>query len=165
MNSLQILPALPEDVPLMLQFIRELAEHEQMLHLLSADEETLHQSLFVDSRPPEALIAKEGDQPVGWSLFYTNFSTLLGRKGLFIEDLYIRAPYRGKGYGKALIHHICQIAAERNCGRVEWLVMDRNTRAIQFYKKMGATPMTERAIFRLTEPVYQKLILDNNFLK
>jgi GNAT superfamily N-acetyltransferase len=148
--------AKPSDLPLILQFIRELADFEKLLDQVSADEATLHQSLFADSKGPEVFIAEEGSQPVGFVLFFHNFSTFLGRKGIYIEDLYVREAFRGKGYGEALLKRICQLAEERNCGRVEWWVLNWNSRAIQFYQKMGAQPMSEWTVFRLTEPSFKK---------
>ena len=149
--------AKPNDTPLILQFIRELADYEKLLGEVVADEETLKESLFKDQRGPEVLIAEEGEKPVGFVLFFHNFSTFLGRKGIYIEDLYVRPEWRGKGYGEAILKRVCQIAQERNCGRVEWWVLDWNERAINFYKKIGSVPMSEWTVFRLNEPVLKSL--------
>ena len=146
-----------DDIPLILQFIRELADFEKLLDQVVADEETLEQSLFGDARGPEVLIAEEGANPVGFVLFFHNFSTFLGRKGIYIEDLYVRPECRGKGFGEKILNEICRIAEERNCGRVEWWVLDWNERAINFYKKIGAIPMDEWTVFRLTEPSLKRL--------
>jgi len=139
------------DVPLILQFIRELAEYEQLLHEVVADVNTLHTSLFVDPKGPEVLIGEEDGIPVAFVLFFHNFSTFLGRKGIYIEDLYIRPEMRSKGYGEMLLQAVFGLAKERNCGRVEWWVLDWNERAINFYKKIGAVPMSDWTVFRVTE--------------
>ena len=159
-HFLNIRKAHSGDVSLILEMIRELAAFEQLLDQVIADEEVLYQSLFVDPKGPEVLIAEEGDHPVGFVLFFHNFSTFLGKKGIYIEDLYVREKYRGKGYGEVILTRICQLAVERNCGRVEWWVLNWNEKAIRFYKKMGAVPMTDWTVFRLAEESMQKL-LDN----
>lgn len=141
-----------QDIPLILTFIKELAEYEKLLHEVVADEKILRKSLFEDPRGPEVLIAEEGKNPVGFVLFFHNFSTFLGRKGIYIEDLYVRPEYRGKGHGEKILQTICQLAKERNCGRVEWWVLNWNERAINFYKKIGAAAMSEWTVFRMTEP-------------
>ena len=149
--SLNIRAAQIKDTSLILKMIKELADFEKLVHEVVADEEVLRQSLFEDSKAPEVLIAEENNQPVGFVLFFHNFSTFLGRKGIYIEDLYVRPEWRGKGYGEALLKEVCRIGKERNCGRVEWWVLDWNERAIKFYKKIGAVPMDEWTVFRLTE--------------
>ncbi len=148
----------PQDVSLILGFIRELAAFEKLLHEVVADEKTLLQSLFQDPKGPEVLIAQENGKPVGFVLFFHNFSTFLGRKGIYIEDLYVSPECRGKGYGEKILQAICCLAKERNCGRVEWWVLDWNERAINFYKKMGAIPMSEWTVFRVTEEVMEGII-------
>ncbi len=150
--------ATPSDTGLILQMIRELADFEQLLDQVVADEKTLHKSLFEDPKAPEVLIAEENGNPVGFVLFFHNFSTFLGRKGVYIEDLYIREDVRGKGYGEALLKEICKLAKKRDCGRVEWWVLDWNERAINFYKKIGAVPMSEWTVFRLTEAGIDNLL-------
>ncbi len=149
--SFKIRPARLEDTALILQMIRELADFEKLLDEVVTDELTLQQSLFSDPKGPEVFIAEENTQPVGFVLFFHNFSTFLGRKGIYIEDLYVRQEYRGKGYGELILKEICRLAKKRNCGRVEWWVLDWNERAINFYKKIGATPMSDWTVFRLTE--------------
>lgn len=156
--SFQIRNASPKDVSLILQMIRELADFEQLLDQVVADEKTLHHSLFEDPKGPEVLIAEENNQPIGFVLFFHNFSTFLGRKGIYIEDLYVRSQCRGKGYGELILKAICQLAMERNCGRVEWWVLDWNERAINFYKKIGAVPMSEWTVFRLAEDTIHRLV-------
>ncbi len=146
-----------EDTSLILQMIRELADFEQLLDQVVTDELTLQHSLFSDPKGPEVLIAEENKQPVGFVLFFHNFSTFLGRKGIYIEDLYIRQEYRGKGYGELILKEVCRLAKTRNCGRVEWWVLDWNERAINFYKKIGAMPMSDWTVFRLTEESINRL--------
>jgi GNAT superfamily N-acetyltransferase len=149
-----------DDTALILQMIRELAEFEQLLDQVVADEATLRQSLFFDPKGPEVLIAEEKGKAVGFVLFFHNFSTFLGRKGIYIEDLYVRQECRGKGYGEAILKEICRLAKERNCGRVEWWVLDWNERAINFYKKIGAVPMSEWTVFRMTATAIDDLTTD-----
>ncbi len=140
------------DVPVILRFIRELAEYENLLSEVVADESTLRQSLFEEQRGrPEVLIAEEEKKPIGFVLFFHNFSTFIGRKGIYVEDLYVTPECRGKGYGEKILAEVCRIAKERNCGRVEWWVLDWNERAINFYKRIGAVPMSEWTVFRLSE--------------
>lgn len=155
--SFTIRKAVPGDTPLVLQMIRELADFERLLDQVIADEKTLHRSLFQDPKGPEVLIAEVTGHPVGFVLFFHNFSTFLGRKGIYIEDLYVRHEYRGKGYGEAILKEICRLAQERHCGRVEWWVLDWNERAIQFYKKIGAEPMSDWTVFKLSEESIQRL--------
>ncbi|MBS0625382.1 MAG: GNAT family N-acetyltransferase [Verrucomicrobia bacterium] len=156
--SFKIRKANPNDTALILQMIRELADFEQLLDQVVADQETLHHSLFLDPKGPEVLIGEESGKPVGFVLFFHNFSTFLGRKGVYIEDLYVRQECRGKGYGELILKEICRLAKERNCGRVEWWVLDWNKRAIKFYKKIGAVPMSEWTVFRMTEDSIDKLL-------
>lgn len=158
MALFKIRQARVEDTALILQMIRELAEFEQLLDEVVADEKTLRHSLFSDPKGPEVLIAEEGNHPVGFVLFFHNFSTFLGRKGIYIEDIYVRGEYRGKGYGDAILKEVCRLAKSRNCGRVEWWVLDWNERAINFYKKMGAVPMSDWTVFRLAEESINRLI-------
>ena len=141
-----------------MQLIRELADFEQLLDQCVADEATLKKSLFSDPKGPEVLIAEEKKKPVGFVLFFHNFSTFLGKKGIYIEDLYVRPEYRGKGYGEAILKEIARLAKERSCGRVEWWVLDWNERAIKFYKKIGAVPMSEWTVFRLTGEGIDRLL-------
>ncbi|MES2272792.1 MAG: GNAT family N-acetyltransferase [Chlamydiota bacterium] len=157
-SSFKIRNACLEDTPLILQMIRELADFEQLLDQVTTDQPTLRHSLFSDPKAPEVLIAEENKHPVGFVLFFHNFSTFLGRKGIYIEDLYVRQEYRGKGYGDLILKEICRLAKIRNCGRVEWWVLDWNERAINFYKKIGATPMSDWTVFRLTEESIHRLI-------
>jgi GNAT superfamily N-acetyltransferase len=161
-SSFSIRNARPEDTALILEMIRELADFEQLLDQVVADEPTLRRSLFSDPKGPEVLIAEENKRPVGFVLFFHNFSTFLGRKGIYIEDLYVRQECRGKGYGELILKEICRLAKMRNCGRVEWWVLDWNERAINFYKKIGAVPMSEWTVFRLTGEVINAIDKSNH---
>ena len=137
------------DVPLILDFIRGLAEYERMLDQVVADEATLRQQLF-ERRGAEVLFALEEGKEVGFALFFHNFSTFLGRSGLYLEDLFVRPEHRGKGYGKGLLRQLAVIAEARGCGRLEWVCLDWNTPSIDFYKSLGAEPQSDWTIYRLT---------------
>ena len=150
MSDFHIVPATESDVPLILSLIRELADYEKLLREVTATEETLRESLFGARPAAEALLGYEGDTPVGYAIFFHNFSTFLGQRGLYLEDLYVRPPARGRGYGLAFLRYLAQLAIERNCGRMEWSVLDWNEPAIGFYKSLGAAPMNEWTVFRLT---------------
>ena len=130
------------DTPLILNFIRALAEYEKMLDLVVADEALLADQLF-QKRNAEVIFAMEEGKEVGFALFFHNFSTFLGRAGLYLEDLYVLPEFRGKGYGKALLQKLAAIAVERGCGRMEWWCLDWNRPSIDFYKALGAEPMDE----------------------
>ena len=137
------------DTSLILRFIRELAEYEHLLDQVVADEETLRDQLFQKHRA-EVLFALEEGEEIGFALFFHNFSTFLGRAGLYLEDLYVRPEYRGRGYGKALFQQLAAIAAERGCGRLEWWCLDWNTPSIGFYKSLGAEAMEDWTVYRLS---------------
>lgn len=138
-----------EDTPLILEFIKELADYEQMLDQVVATPEILEHWLF-DKEKAEVIFAMEGSTEVGFALFFHNFSTFLGRAGVYLEDLFVRPEYRGKGYGKALLTKLGQIANERGCGRLEWWCLDWNKPSIDFYRSMGAVPMDEWTVYRIT---------------
>ncbi len=150
MEPLQILPATPDDVPLLLDLVRELAEFERLLHAVDADEALFHDALFGARPACEAVIARLHGEPVGFALYFHNFSTFRGRRGLYLEDLYVRPTARGRGVGKALLVHLAAIALQRGCARFEWSVLDWNERAIAFYRSMGAEPMDEWTVFRVS---------------
>ena len=137
------------DVPLVLRFIRELARYEQMEDRVVADEATLERELF-DERGAEVLLAERGGEAVGFALFFHNFSTFLGRRGLYLEDLYVRPEHRGAGVGTALIRELARIATERGCGRLEWWCLDWNEPSIRFYRSLGAEPMDDWTVYRIT---------------
>ena len=145
------------DVPVILSLIRELAEYERAPDAVVATEEGLREVLFGPRPSAEVLLALEDGQPVGFAVYFFNFSTWLGRPGLYLEDLFVRPEMRGKGYGRALLERLAQIAQERDCGRMEWAVLDWNDPAIQFYRKLGAQPMDEWTVFRLTKDGIAKL--------
>src|SRR5881397_1477699 len=149
-ENFDIRPASVEDVPIILELIRDLATYERAPHEVSATEEQLVNVLFGARPAAEVLLAFEGKSPVGFAVFFHNFSTWLGRPGLYLEDLFVKPENRGKGYGRALLVELAKIARDRSCGRLEWAVLDWNEPAIQFYKKLGAKPMHEWTVFRLT---------------
>ena len=137
-----------EDVALILEFIRELADYEKMLDEVVATPELLEKWIF-DERKAEVIFALEGGKEVGFALFFHNFSTFLGRAGIYLEDLYVRPEYRGKGYGKALLKELARIAVERGCGRLEWWCLDWNQPSIDFYLSLGAEPMKDWTVYRI----------------
>ncbi len=148
--SLNIRPAQREDVPLILQLIRDLAEYEKLSHEMVATADMLEKWLFGERAVAEVLIAEWEGTPRGFALFFHNFSTFLGKPGFFLEDLYVQQEFRGKGIGKSLLLKLAQLAVERGYGRVEWSVLDWNEPSIGFYKALGAKPMDEWTVFRLT---------------
>lgn len=137
------------DVPLILQFIKDLAQYERMLDQVVADERLLEEWIF-DKKKAEVVFAVENGVEVGFALFFHNFSTFLGRAGIHLEDLFVKPEHRGKGYGKALLKKVAQIAVERGCGRLEWVCLDWNQPSIDFYESIGAKQLPEWKIFRLT---------------
>jgi GNAT superfamily N-acetyltransferase len=145
------------DVPIILQLIRDLATYERAPNDVTATEEQLIDVLFGKKPAAEVLLAFEGAEPVGFAVFFHNFSTWLGRAGLYLEDLFVKPEHRGKGYGRALLVDLAKIAHERGCGRMEWAVLDWNEPAIEFYRKLGAKPMDEWTVFRLTRDGIAKL--------
>lgn len=149
-EGLRIEPAGAGDVALILSFVRELAEYERLSHMVVATEELIGEALFGEHRGAEVRIAYYADAPVGFALFFHNFSTFMGRRGLYLEDLYVRPEMRRKGFGRALLAHLAQLARERNCARMEWSVLDWNKPLVEFYKSLGAEPMDDWTTFRLT---------------
>lgn len=139
------------DCALILQFIKELADHEKMLNEVVATPEILEEWIF-DKHKAEVIFAMEGDTEVGFALFFHNFSTFVGRAGIYLEDLFVRPEHRGKGYGKGLLQQLAKIAVERGCGRLEWVCLDWNQPSIDFYKSLGAVPMDEWTIYRIAGP-------------
>lgn len=138
-----------KDIPIILGLIRDLAEYEKLLSEVVATEEILEKSLFGQRKTAEVLIGFFGNEPVSYALFFHNFSTFLGKPGIYIEDLYVKKEFRGKGIGKALFSRIAGIVRERDCGRLEWAVLDWNQPAIQFYEHLGARPMKGWTVYRL----------------
>lgn len=152
MAGIRIVPAQASDVPVILRMIKALAEYEQLTHEVVATEDDLRQSLFGPRPAGEVVLAYSGETPVGFALFFHNFSTFLGRHGLYLEDLFVVPEWRGKGVGKQLLAHVAAIAESRRCGRMEWAVLDWNESAIAFYRSMGAHVLDEWRICRLTGP-------------
>jgi len=153
----EIRSATEDDVPLILTLIKELAEYERLSHEVVATEEMLRDSLFGERRVAEALLGYLGDDPAGFALFFHNFSTFLGRPGIYLEDLYVRPEFRGAGVGRALLVHLAGLAKERGCGRLEWSVLDWNEPAIGFYKGIGASPVSGWTVYRLTGEALENL--------
>ena len=145
-----------DDIPLVLRFIRELADYEHMLDEVVATEELLREWMF-ERRTVEALLAELDGEPVGFALFFHNFSTFLGRAGIYLEDLFILPEYRGRGYGKALMKHLAHITVQRGCGRFDGSCHDWNTPSIEFYKSLGAASMDDWTVYRLTGMALNKL--------
>lgn len=145
-----------QDVPLILGFIRELATYEKMLDEVVATEALLEEWIF-DKEKAEVIFALDGEKEVGFALFFHNFSTFLGRAGLYLEDLYVQPEARGKGYGKGLLKQLAAIAVERGCGRLEWCCLDWNQPSIDFYLSLGAEPLSDWTIYRLTGQTLQDM--------
>lgn len=144
------------DTALILQFIKKLAEYEKMADEVVADEETLEEWIF-DKQKAEVIFVLEDGREVGFALFFHNFSTFLGRAGIYLEDLYVEPAYRGRGYGKALLKKLACIAAERGCGRLEWWCLDWNKPSIDFYLSLGAKPMSDWTTYRISGDTLKKL--------
>lgn len=148
-NELTFRNAERKDIPLILKFIKELADYEKMLDEVIADEATLETWIF-DKQKAEVIFAVEGETEVGFALFFHNFSTFLGRSGIYLEDLFVKPEHRGKGYGKAILKKLASIAVERGCGRLEWWCLDWNKPSIDFYLSLGAEPMSDWTVYRIS---------------
>jgi len=146
-----------DDVGLILDFIRQLADYENMADEVAADEDQLRQSLFGERRVAEVVIASYDGEPAGFVLFFHNFSTFLGRPGIYVEDLFVIPALRGHGIGKSLLSYLARLAVERGCGRLEWWVLDSNEPAIRFYERLGAQAMDEWTVFRVTGQTLEEL--------
>lgn len=146
---LELHPIRAEEIPLLLALIGELAEFEKLAHELVATEDGLRESLFGERPVAEAVLARVDGVPAGFALYFHSFSTFLGRPGLYLEDLYVRADHRGGGVGAALLSHVAAVAVARGCGRMEWSVLDWNRRAHDFYTGMGARPVAGWSVYRL----------------
>lgn len=160
MAAFSIRSATVDDVATVLRLIRALADYEKLAHEVVATEDSLRAALFGPKPDAECVIAREGARPVGFALFFHNFSTFRGRRGLYLEDLFVEPDCRGKGYGRALLAHLAGLAVERGCARFEWSVLDWNAPAIGFYRSLGATVMDEWRICRLTGDALQALAAD-----
>ncbi len=151
--------ATAEDTPLIISFIKALAEYEKMLDQVVATEEGLLETLFV-KKQAEVILAEVGDQAVGFALFFHNYSTFLGKANLYLEDLFVMPEHRGKGYGKQLLCTLAKIAIERDCERLDWWCLDWNTSSVAFYKDMGAVPMDEWTVFRVQGDRLKRMALE-----
>ncbi len=159
-NKLTFRYAERKDVPLILQFIKDLAEYEKMLDEVVADEATLEEWIF-DQKKAEVIFSMEEGKEVGFALFFHNFSTFLGRAGLYLEDLFVQPEHRGKGYGKRILQKLASIAVERKCGRLEWWCLDWNQPSIDFYLSLGAEPMSDWTVYRIAGDTLQNLAQEN----
>jgi GNAT superfamily N-acetyltransferase len=157
MHELEIRPATAEDVTLVLTFIRELAAYERLAHEMVATEDLLRTWLFGASPKAEVILGFHDGRAVAFAVFFHNFSTFLGRPGIYLEDLFVKPESRGRGFGKAMLAHLARLAVERGCGRLEWAVLDWNAPAIRFYKGLGAEAMDEWTIHRMTGDALRQL--------
>jgi GNAT superfamily N-acetyltransferase len=149
--------ATPDDVPTIARLIRGLADYEKLLHLVALDETRLRDHIFGKRPYVEVLLAEEEGIVVGFALFFHSYSTFACKPGLYLEDLFVEPEHRGKGHGKALLMELAKLAVERGCRRIEWSVLNWNEPAIEFYKSLGAKPMDEWTVYRVTEEALQKL--------
>jgi len=156
-RQLLIAPASDSDVPIILSFVRKLAEYEKLSHLVVATEEQVHEHVFGPNPVAEVLLAYWDEEPVGFALYFRNFSTFLGQVGIYLEDLFVEPTHRGKGIGKALLTRLAKIAVERGYGRLQWEVLDWNTPSIEFYRGLGAVPLEEWTGYRLTGDALARL--------
>ncbi len=156
-DAISIQRATADDVPLILELIRHLAEYEKLSHEVVATEQLLREHLFGPHPMAEALIARMANTGVGYALYFHNFSTFLGVPGIYLEDLFVRPEYRGLGIGKSLLREIARVAVARKCGRVEWSVLNWNEPSIEFYKRLGANPKSEWTIYQLTGDAIDRL--------
>lgn len=157
MPAFSIRSATPDDVSLVFDFIRALAEYEKLTHEITATPAQMREHLFGPNPRAEVLFPCEDELPVGFALFFHNFSTFLARPGLYLEDLFILPEHRGKGYGRAMMIHLARLAQERGCGRFEWAVLDWNQPSIDFYRSLGATPMSQWIIQRVSGDALEEL--------
>jgi GNAT superfamily N-acetyltransferase len=156
-TSFKIRPALEEDAPVILSLIKELAEYEHLSHEVVATESGIRKTLFGERPFAETLIGEYEGLPISFALFFYNFSTFLGKPGIYLEDLYVRPTHRGKGFGSKMLAHIAALARDRDCGRFEWSVLNWNTPAIKTYEKLDATPMKEWILYRLNGEALNRL--------
>ncbi len=150
-------PAGPGDAGLLLELIRELAVYERLAHEVTADEAAIRTTLFGPTRYAEALVARWDGEPVGFALWFHNYSTFVGKPGLYLEDVYVRDAMRGRGIGRAILARLAALAVERGCGRFEWAVLDWNAPSLAFYRALGARPMDDWTVFRLDGEALRRL--------
>ena len=150
MSDTRVREASEGDLPLILSFVHELAEYEKLSHEVVATEDGLRESLFGERRYAEVLVAEHDGAPAGFALYFHNFSTFLGKPGIYLEDLYVKPAFRGAGIGKKLLVNLARLAKERGCGRLEWWVLDWNESSIGFYRKLGAVPMDDWTVYRVS---------------
>ena len=150
-DGFRIRPAAADDVSEIVSLVREIADYEKLTHEMVADDAEFHEALFGGNPSAESVIAELNGCVVGYAIFFHNFSTFLGRRGLYLEDLYLRTEFRKRGFGRLILRYLAKLARKRKCGRFEWSALDWNTPAINAYLKIGATPMDEWTIFRLSE--------------
>ncbi|HED07865.1 MAG TPA: GNAT family N-acetyltransferase [Ignavibacteria bacterium] len=160
MNKIKIRKATEKDTPLIYSLIKGIAEYEKLSNKVTATEEKIRETLFGDKSYAEVIIAEYENEPVGQALFFHNYSTFLSQPGIYLEDLFVKPKFRNKGIGKELLKSLVEIAKERNCGRVEWMVLNWNKPAIDFYKSLGAVPMDKWTTYRLTSDKYENLLND-----
>lgn len=156
-DGIEIRAAAVDDLPLILRFIKDLAEYERMRDDVITTEEILRESIFGEGSNTSVLLAFYNDEPVGFAIYFYNFSSFLGKKGIYLEDLFVQPDARGKGFGKALLIRLAEIARDEECGRLEWAVLDWNEPAIDFYKNLGAVQMDEWTVFRLNREAIEIL--------
>lgn len=157
MKNVTVRAARQADLPVVLEFVRALARYEELEHLVVATEESLREAIFGDRPVIEVALAFVGETPAGFAVYFRNFSTFLGRQGLWLEDLFVLPEHRGKGAGKALLRHCAAVARRRECGRFEWAALDWNQSAWAFYRSLGAEPLQEWTMFRITGPALERL--------
>ena len=156
-QTAKIRDATISDVPIILHLIRDLATYERAPNDVVATEQRLREVLFGPEPSAKVVLIFEGEEAIGFAVYFFNFSTWLGRPGLYLEDLFVKPETRGRGYGRALLVHLAKIARDHGCGRMEWAVLDWNEPAIQFYRKLGATPLEDWTVFRLTQDGINRL--------
>lgn len=158
MNKIKIRKATENDVPIILSLINAIAEYEKLSHQVVATEDKVRETLFGKTKYAEVIIAEYEGTPVGQALFFHNYSTFLTQPGIYLEDLFVKPDFRGKGIGKELLKSLVKIAKERNCGRIEWVVLNWNKPAIDFYESFGSKPMDEWTTYRLSSEKFDKLL-------
>ena len=160
-DGFHIRPAAPDDVPLILRFIKGLAEFERLSHAVTATEDGLRESLFGANPAAEVVLGFQGENPAGFAVFFHNYSTFLGRRGMYLEDIFVSPEYRSRGLGRLLLTHVAGIAAERGCGRFEWAVLDWNENAARFSQALGTEMLDDWRIFRMDSDALKKLASKN----